>query len=263
LGRKVHPVGFRIGVIQDWKAKWYADKNYIHYLHEDIKLREAIDKRYADAGVSDVVIERQANKVSVTIHTSRPGIVIGRGGQRVDETRSYMEKLIGKRIQLNIREVQQPELDACLVAKMVAEQIERRVAYRRAMKQAMFRSIQAGAKGIKISCGGRLGGADIARRQTMHEGRVPLQTLRADISYGLAEAKTALSKIGIKVWIYKGEILPESKELEVEETPTEVILDGDSAELIPSEGSEEAVAESAEDESVEAEKDLEEKDATA
>jgi len=286
LGRKVHPVGFRIGVIQDWKAKWYADKNYIHYLHEDIKLREAIDKRYADAGVSDVVIERQANKVSVTIHTSRPGIVIGRGGQRVDETRSYMEKLIGKRIQLNIREVQQPELDARLVAKMVAEQIERRVAYRRAMKQAMFRSIQAGAKGIKISCGGRLGGADIARRQTMHEGRVPLQTLRADISYGLAEAKTALSKIGIKVWIYKGEILPESKELEVEETPTEVILDGDGAELIPSAGSgeavsemavaesaeaestegdsvEEAVAESAEDDSVEAEKDLEEKDATA
>ena len=163
--------------------------------------------------------------MSITIHTARPGIVIGRGGQRVDEARLYMEKLIGKRVRLNIREIQQPELDAYLVAKAVAEQMERRIAYRRAMKQAMFRTMQAGAKGIKINCAGRLGGAEIARRQMMHQGQVPLHTLRADIDYGFTEAHTTLGLIGVKVWIYKGDILPEPKEIEIEEMPAEVASD--------------------------------------
>jgi len=221
LGHKVHPFGFRIGVIRDWQAKWYADKHYVEFLQEDLKLREAIRSRYAEAGISQVEIDRQANKVSVTIHTARPGIVIGRGGQRVDEMRLYLEELIGKRIQLNIQEIQQPELDAYLVARTVAEQIERRIAYRRAMKQAIFRTMQAGAKGVKISCAGRLAGAEIARRQNMHQGQVPLHTLRADIDYGLTEARTTLGRIGVKVWIYKGDILPEPKVVEVEEVPAE------------------------------------------
>ena len=168
MGHKVHPIGFRIGVTQDWQAKWYSDKHFAEFLHEDLKLRQAIGSRYADASISLVEIDRQPTKVAVTIHTARPGIVIGRGGQRVDGMRSHLEDLIGKKIQLTIREVQQPELDAYLVARTVAEQIERRIAYRRTMKQAIFRTIQAGAKGIRISCAGRLGGVEIARSQTMH-----------------------------------------------------------------------------------------------
>jgi len=226
LGHKVHPIGFRIGVIRDWQAKWYASKHFAEFLHEDLKLRAAIQSGYADAGISLVEIDRLANKVSVTIHTARPGIVIGRGGQRVDEMRGHLEDIIGKRIQLTIQEVQQPELDAYLVAKTVAEQVVRRVAYRRAMKQAISRTTQAGAKGIRISCAGRLGGAEIARRQTMHEGRVPLHTLRAEIDYGLAEAQTTLGRIGIKVWIYKGDVLPEPKLTELEETPAELAASG-------------------------------------
>ena len=183
----------------------------LEFLQEDLKLRKAIQSRYAEAGISLVEIERQANKVSITIHTARPGIVIGRGGQRVDEMRAYLENLIGKKVQLNIQEIQQPELDAYLVARTVAEQMERRVAYRRAMKQAMFRTMQAGAKGMRISCAGRLGGAEIARRLIMHEGQVPLHTLRADIDYGFTEARTTMGRIGVKVWIYKGDILPEPK----------------------------------------------------
>jgi small subunit ribosomal protein S3 len=217
MGHKVHPVGFRIGVIRDWQAKWYADKHYAEFLQEDLKLREAIQERYAEAAVSQVEIERQANRVSITIYTARPGIVIGRGGQRVDQTRAYLEQLIGKKVQLNIQEIQRPELDAYLVAKTIAEQIERRVAFRRAMKQTMLRTMQAGAKGMKVSSAGRLGGAEIARRLTMHEGQVPLHTLRADIDYGFVEAKTTMGRIGVKVWIYKGDVLPEPKEEEVEE----------------------------------------------
>jgi len=235
LGHKVHPLGFRIGVIHDWQAKWYADKHYVEFLQEDLKLRQAIRSKYAEAGISQVQIDRQANKVSVTIHTARPGIVIGRGGQRVDEMRLYLEELIGKRIQLNIQEIQQPELDAYLVARSVAEQIERRVAYRRAMKQAVFRVTQAGAKGIKISCAGRLGGAEIARRQNIHQGQVPLHTLRADIDYGLTEARTALGRIGVKVWIYKGDILAQPKLEEVEEIPVEAEVKPVEAEVKPAE----------------------------
>ena len=225
MGHKVHPVGFRIGVIRDWQAKWYADKHYAEFLQEDLKLRQAIQDRYDDAAVSLVEIERQLNQVSVTVHTARPGIVIGRGGQRVDETRRVLEGIIGKRIQLNIQEIQQPELDAYLVARTIAEQIERRIAYRRAMRQTMMRTMQAGAKGMRASCAGRLGGAEIARRLSMHEGQVPLHTLRADIDYGFTEARTAMGRIGVKVWIYKGEILPERKEEEVEELPVELVAE--------------------------------------
>lgn len=217
MGRKVHPTGFRIGVIRDWQAKWYADKHYAEFLQEDLVLRGGIQKRYAEAAVSQVEIERQSNKVSITIYTARPGIVIGRGGQRVDETRAYLEDLIGKKVQLNIQEIQRPELDAYLVAKQIAEQIERRIAFRRAMKQTLLRTMQAGARGMKVSCSGRLGGAEIARRLTMHEGQVPLHTLRADIDYGFIEAKTNMGRIGVKVWIYKGDVLPEPKEEELEE----------------------------------------------
>ena len=225
MGHKVHPTGFRLGVIRDWQAKWYADKHYADFLQEDLKLRDAIRKRYADASISLVEIERQANQIAVSIYTARPGIVIGRGGQRVDETRRSLEKLIGKRVQLNIQEIQQPELDAYLVAGTIAEQIQRRVAYRRAMKQVLLRTMQAGAKGMKVSCAGRLGGAEIARRLSMHEGQVPLHTLRADIDYGFTEAHTTMGRIGIKVWIYKGEVLPEREaEEEMEELELEVIM---------------------------------------
>jgi small subunit ribosomal protein S3 len=219
LGHKVHPLGFRLGIIRDWQAKWFAEKSYTNFLHEDMNLRKAIQSRYSEAGISLVVIERQANKVTVTIHTARPGVVIGRGGQRVDELRAYLETRFGKRIQINIVEVQQPELDAFLVARAIAEQIEHRVAFRRAMKQATFRTMQSGAKGIRMSCAGRLGGAEIARREIIHQGQVPLHTLRADIDYGFTEAHTTLGRIGVKVWIYRGDILPEVVKAEAEETP--------------------------------------------
>ena len=233
MGHKVHPVGFRIGVIRDWQAKWYADKHYAEFLQEDLKLRKAIQSRYGDTAVSLVEIERQANQVAITIHTARPGIVIGRGGQRVDETRGLLEKMIGKKVQLNIREIPQPELDAFLVARTVADQIERRIAYRRAMKQAMLRTMQAGAKGMKVSCAGRLGGAEIARRLNMHEGQVPLHTLRADVDYGFTEARTTMGRIGVKVWIYKGQILPEPKTVEeAEVTAVEPVAEA-GAEVAP------------------------------
>lgn len=221
MGHKVHPIGFRLGVIRDWEAKWYADAHYAEFLQEDLKVRKVIQTNYREAAISFAEINRQAKDVTVTIHTSRPGIVIGRGGQRVDEMRLLLEGLIGRRVRLNIQEIRQPELDACLVARVIADQIERRIAYRRAMKQAIFRTMQAGAKGIRVSCAGRLGDAEIARRQTMHEGQVPLHTLRADIDYGFTEAHTTLGRIGVKVWIYKGEILPELKEPEVAEVTGE------------------------------------------
>jgi len=212
MGHKVHPYGFRIGIIRDWQSKWYSSKKqYIDALHEDLKLRKAVLAKYTDAGVSLVDIDRQANKISVSIHTSRPGIVIGRGGQRVEEMRQFLEGVVGKKIQLNIQEIQQPELDAYLVARNVADQIERHVAYRRAMKQAIFRTMQAGGKGMRISCAGRLGGAEIARRLILHEGRVPLHTMRADMDYGFTEAATTMGRIGVKVWIYKGDVLPEAE----------------------------------------------------
>jgi small subunit ribosomal protein S3 len=225
MGHKVHPVGFRVGVIRGWDAKWYADKHYVNYLLEDLKVRNRIKSMYPEAGVSQVEIDRQANNVTLTIHTARPGILIGRGGQRVDEMRHMLERLIGKRIQLNIREVQQPELDAFLVARSVADQMERRVAYRRAMKQSMQRTIQAGAKGMRIRCAGRLDGAEIARKVIMHEGRVPLHTIRADVDYGFTEARTVMGRIGVKVWVYKGDILPEKEEEEAVAAPPTAVAE--------------------------------------
>ena len=233
MGRKVHPTGFRIGFIQDWQAKWYSGNHYVEFLQEDLKVRQAIKSKYIGAGVSLVETDRQGDKVIVTINTARPGVVIGRGGQRVDEMRQYLESLIGNRVQLNIQEIRQPELDANLVAMAVAEQIGRRVAYRRAMKQAMFRTIQAGARGIRISCSGRLGGVEIARREVMHQGQVPLHKMRADIDYGFTEARTTLGRIGVKVWIYKGDIFPEAKVEEIEkEVPAMLAADMD-AEVEP------------------------------
>ena len=209
MGHKVHPIGLRLGINQEWQARWFAGKEYATFLVEDVKVRRALQGRYREAGISRVDIERQSNVINVTLHTSRPGVVIGRGGQRVEEVRQHLESVTGKKIKLTIEEVRQPELDAYLVAKGVAEQIERRIAFRRAVKQAIGRTIQSGAKGIKIMCSGRLGGAEIARRQTLKEGRLPLQTLRANIDFGLAEAHTTLGRIGVKVWIYKGDIIPE------------------------------------------------------
>ena len=223
MGRKVHPTGFRLGVIQDWRAKWYAEKHYVQFLREDLEIRRAIRAKYVGAAISLVEIDRQGDKILVNIHTARPGVVIGRGGQRVDEMRQYLEGLIGSKVQLNIQEIRQPELDAYLVAEAVAEQISRRVAYRRAMKQAILRTLEAGARGMRISCAGRLAGAEIARREVSHRGQVPLHKLRADIDYGFTEAHTTLGRIGVKVWIYKGDILPEAKVEEVEaEMPTAV-----------------------------------------
>lgn len=221
MGHKVHPMGFRLGVIKDWQSKWYSETHYAEFILEDNKLRQYIKAKYPEAAISLVEIDRQAKDVTITLHTARPGIVIGRGGQRVDEMRKQLEELIGKKIRLNIQEIRQPEMDAYLVARSVAEQIERRVAYRRAMKQAMFRTIQSGAKGIRVSAAGRLANAEIARSQTMHEGQVPLHTLRADIDYGFTEAHTTLGRIGVKVWIYKGQVLPEMRTVEAEAKPGE------------------------------------------
>lgn len=208
MGHKVHPYGFRIGVIRNWYAKWYAEKHYTEFLQEDLKLRQGIQTQCPEGDIARVEIDRQGNEIFVTIHSGRPGIVIGRGGQRAEEIRSKLEKITGKRVRLTIREIAQPELEANLVARNVAGQIERRVLFRRAMKQTAFRTMQAGAKGIKISCGGRLGGTEIARRETIRQGRLPLHTLQADIDYGFTEAHTTLGCIGVKVWIYKGDILP-------------------------------------------------------
>lgn len=224
MGQKTHPIGFRLGIIRDWEAKWYADKNYADFLLEDMKMRKAINKQYPEAGISTVEIVRLANELSITVHTARPGVVIGRGGQRVDEMRSLLEEITSKKIRLNIREIHQPELDAYLVSRNLAEQLERRASYRRAIKQSIFRTMQSGALGVKIKCAGRLGGAEIARKETSHEGRVPLHTLRANIDYGFSEAHTAFGLIGVKVWIYKGDILPEVSQPEEEElTPAPVV----------------------------------------
>ena len=208
MGQKIHPNGFRVGITRDWHATWFAgQREYAGFVKEDINIRQAINVMYEDAGISKVDIERDSNEVAVTIHTARPGIVIGRGGQRVDELRKNLENLTGsRRAKLNVVEVRQAELDAYLVARNVADQLERRIAFRRAIRQAVMRTMQAGAEGIKITCSGRLAGADIARAEKAMEGRVPLHTLRADIDYGLAEAKTEFGVIGVKVWICKGEI---------------------------------------------------------
>ena len=229
MGQKTHPIGFRLGIVKDWQARWFAGKQeaYRNLVLEDLQVRGRIADSYPDAGISRVEIERSNNDVTVTIHTARPGIVIGRGGQRVEELRKDLERIIRRRARLNVQEIRQPELDAYLVARNVADQLERRIAFRRAIRQTLGRTMQAGAEGIKIICSGRLGGADIARSEKAMEGRVPLHTLRADIDYGLAEAATDFGRIGVKVWIYKGDILPETApepEIEEEISPIEVTL---------------------------------------
>jgi len=212
VGQKVHPKGLRVGIIRDWESNWYADKNYAGLLHEDIKIRNYVKEKLYQAGISAVEIERAANRVKVSIHTAKPGIVIGRGGAEVEELRKALEQMTGKKINVNIVEIKKPELNAQLVGEGIAVQLEKRIGFRRAMKQAVTRTMRAGAEGVKISCSGRLGGAEIARTEWYSEGKVPLHTLRADIEYGFAEANTTYGKIGIKVWIYKGEILPEAKD---------------------------------------------------
>ncbi|MBF6600074.1 MAG: 30S ribosomal protein S3 [Dehalococcoidia bacterium] len=212
MGHKVHPTGFRVGVIYDWQSKWYADRNYKSQLHEDIAIRKRImDVRGVDAGISRVEIDRNPNQLTVTISTAKPGIVIGRSGANVDQLRSELEKSTGKRVRVNINEIRQPELDAYLVARSIAEQLQRRVAFRRAIKQTVQRTMQRGAKGIKVVVGGRLGGSEMSRRESEKQGQIPLHTLRADIDFGIAEAHTTFGRIGVKVWIYKGEIMPEPK----------------------------------------------------
>ncbi len=219
MGQKVHPIGFRLGVTKDWQSKWYAGRSpqYADLLHEDIAIRKAVTGVSRDAGIARVEIDRWSNQVTVTIHTARPGIVIGRGGQRVEELRRSLEAKTSKRIRLNIHELRHPEVEAQLVARSIADQIERRVSYRRAMSQAVQRALQRGALGIKVRCSGRLGGAEIARTQWERSGRVPLHTLRADIDYGFTEAKTAMGRIGVKVWIYKGEVVEQRSEIRIAE----------------------------------------------
>ncbi len=208
MGQKVHPIGMRLGITSTWGSKWYADRDYAQYLHEDLWIRDYIKKNLQHAGIAKVDIERAALKVKVHIHTSRPGIVIGKKGSEVDRFRKELEQYTKKEVFLNILEVRKPELDAQLVAENVATQLERRVAFRRAMRKAVSTSLKFGAQGIKVSCSGRLGGAEMARREWYREGRVPLHTLRAQIDYGFTQAKTTYGIIGVKVWIFKGEVLP-------------------------------------------------------
>jgi len=208
VGQKVNPIGLRVGFIRDWESRWFAGKDYADLLHEDLKIREYIEKRLKTASVSKVEIERASNRVNITISTAKPGMVIGKGGSEVEALRKSLNELTGKRVHINILEVKRPDLDAKLVAENVARQLENRVSFRRAMKQVIQRSMRAGAQGIKTEVSGRLGGADIARSESYSEGTVPLHTLRADIDYGTAEADTTYGKLGVKVWIYRGEVLP-------------------------------------------------------
>lgn len=216
MGQKVNPIGLRIGVIRDWDSKWYAGKDFADLLHEDIRIREYLTKRLKDASLSKVEIERAASRVNISIYTAKPGMVIGKGGSEVEATRNELTKMTGKQVHININEVKRPELDANLVAENIAQQLERRVAFRRAMKQSIQRTLRAGAKGVRTQVSGRLGGADIARTEGYNEGTVPLHTLRADIDYGFAEAHTTFGRIGVKVWIYRGEVLPTKNKGETE-----------------------------------------------
>ena len=214
MGQKVHPIGMRVGIIRDWDAKWYAEKEYAEFLHEDLRIRKFIATKLADAAVSTIEIERAANRVNISIHTAKPGMVIGKGGSEVENLRKSLNSLTGKRVHINIIEIKKPDLDAKLVGEGIARQLENRVAFRRAQKQAIQRTMRSGAKGIKTQVSGRLNGADIARSEGYSEGTVPLHTLRADIDYAWEEADTTYGKLGVKVWIYRGEILPAKKNTE-------------------------------------------------
>ncbi len=211
MGQKVNPHGFRVGIISDWDAKWFADKDYQKFLLEDIKIRAFIKEKLFLSGIARVQIERATQKTRISIYTAKPGMVIGRQGSNIELLKKDLNKITDSNIDINIVEIKNPDMNATLVAENIASQLERRIAYRRAMKQCVSRTMRMGAKGIKILCGGRLGGAEIARKESYREGSIPLHTLRADIDYGTAEARTTYGRIGIKVWIYKGEVLPESK----------------------------------------------------
>ena len=226
MGNKTHPIGFRLGIIKDWQAKWFAAKQseYRELVAEDLKIRSTVFGSSPDAGISRVEIERGSSDVIITVHTARPGIVIGRGGQKVEELRRTLEGLTERRARLNVEEIRHPELDAYLVARSVADQLLRRIAFRRAIRQAITRTMQSGAQGIKVICSGRLGGADIARTEKAMDGRVPLHTLRADIDFAIAEAATDFGRIGVKVWIYKGDILPPPPEEDEDLAPIEVTV---------------------------------------
>jgi len=218
LGQKVHPIGFRVGIIRDWESRWYADKEFPALLLEDAKIRKHIKDTLYTAGISRTEIERAANKVTVTVHTAKPGIIIGRGGRGVDDLRAELTKLTkGKQVNVNVQEIRNPELDAQLVAESIAQQIEKRISYKRAMKQAIFRGTRMGGKGIKVRVAGRLGGSEMARVEQYREGRVPLHTLRADIDYATATARTTFGAIGVKVWVYNGDIYPKDLKKAAEE----------------------------------------------
>ena len=208
MGQKVNPHGLRVGVIKDWDSKWYADAEFSEYLVEDYNIREFLKKKLFSAGVSKIEIERASDRVKVVIYTAKPGVVIGKGGAEIEITKQELAKITDKKVMIDIKEIKRPDRDAQLVAENIAQQLENRVSFRRAMKSCMGRTMKAGAQGIKTCCSGRLGGADIARSEFYSEGTIPLQTLRADIDYGFAEANTTYGKVGVKVWIYKGEILP-------------------------------------------------------
>ena len=211
MGQKVNPHGLRVGVIKGWESNWYADKDYEKFLLEDIKIREFIKEKLFLSGISKVDIERASNKTRITIYTAKPGMVIGRQGSNIELLKKDLKKMTSANVDINIQEIKQPDMDATLVAENIASQLERRIAFRRAMKQCVGRTMRMGAKGIKVKVGGRLGGAEIARSESYREGSIPLHTLRADIDYGTAEAHTTYGRIGVKVWINKGEVLPESK----------------------------------------------------
>lgn len=226
MGHKTHPIGFRLGFIKDWDAKWYAERDYTELLHEDIEIRRYLIDQLYQAGIPRIEIERSANHVTIGIETAKPGIVIGRSGVRVEQLRRDLEAKTGKRIRINIVEVRQPETNATLVAQSIADQIERRISYRRAMKQSVNRAMQRGAGGIKVVVAGRLGGHEMSRREREVSGKVPLHTLRADIDYGRAEALTTYGVIGVKVWVYHGEILPEGEEIKAPPAPPVPVVGG-------------------------------------
>lgn len=212
MGQKVNPHGLRVGIVKDWDAKWYADKDYAANLHEDVLIRNFLKKTLFIAGISRIEIERINKRIKLTIHTAKPGMVIGRGGAGIEDIRKALKRFTDKQIDVNIAEIKQADMDSVLVAENIANQLERRIGFRRAMKQAVGRTMRLGAKGIKIMVSGRLGGAEIARSESYREGSIPLHTLRANIDYGTAEAHTTYGCIGVKVWIYKGEVLPEAKQ---------------------------------------------------
>lgn len=212
MGQKVHPRGFRVGVLEGWESRWFAEKEYATLLHDDIRIREFIKKRLYHAGIAKIEVERAANKAKINIYTARPGIVIGKKGVEIEKLKAELAQRTDREVYLNIHEVRRPDLDAQLVSENVALQLERRVAFRRAMKESVTRAIRMGAQGVKVRCSGRLGGAEIARTEWYREGRVPLHTLRADISYGVAEARTTYGVIGVKVWIFRGEVLTKEEE---------------------------------------------------